>query len=230
MTGARTRRSAPEMIGSEPVRGRWFAALYGLIALVFIAVGPWVFASDWVSSSDFHACIEICSSFIALIAAGACLVYYFGQRSRFFLIVGLGFLVCGGEDLVHGVFGFERLFADSGVDFSAFIPGTYVAGRMSLAILIIAAAVLEPILDRSRCLKWEGGIFSAIALLIGGGATALAFALPLPQFVYPEQIISRPVDLVSALLFAAAFAVILKRFPDKVSANIRYLQFGISHP
>ena len=191
---------------------RGFAAICGLIVLVFIAIGPRVFASDWVSSSDFHACIEISSSFIALIAAGACLVYYFGQGGRFFLIVGLGFFVCGSEDLLHGIFGFKRLFADSGVDFSRFIPGTYVAGRTVLAVMIIAAAVLEPLLPRRKRLRWEAGVFSALALALGGGATALAFTLPLPQFIYPEQTISRPVDFISALLYAAAFAIILRRF------------------
>ena len=194
---------------------RGFAALYALIVLVFIAIGPRVFISDWVSSSDFHACIEISSSLIALIAAGACLAYYFGRHSRFFLIVGLGFFVCGSEDLLHGIFGFKRLFADSGVDFSRFIPGTYVAGRTVLALTIIAAGVLEPFLGRFRRLRWEAGIFSIVALVVGGGVTALAFAIPLPQFVYPQQIISRPVDFISALLYAVAFAVILRRFMSR---------------
>lgn len=191
---------------------RAFAALYGLIVLGFIVIGPWVSTSNWVSSSDSHACIEISSSFIALIAAGACLVFYFGQHNRFFLIVGLGFFVCGSEDLLHGIFGFQRLFADSSVDFSRFMPGTYVAGRSMLAVMIIAAAVLERVLERLKRFRWEAVIFSTVALALGGGATALAFTLPLPQFLYPEQTISRPVDFISALLFAVAFVVILKRF------------------
>ena len=38
-----------------------YIAFYILIALVFVAIGPMVFSSDWVSSSDFHSSIEITS-------------------------------------------------------------------------------------------------------------------------------------------------------------------------
>jgi hypothetical protein len=189
-----------------------FVMFYCIILLVFISIGPRVFASDWVSSSDFHACIEISSSFIAIIAAIACLMYYFGRKNRYFLIIGLGFFVCGSEDLIHGIFGFKRLFAESGVDFSRFIPGTYVAGRSMLAVMIIAAAILEKRLERARSLRREAAVFSAIAVLLGGGATLLAFNLPLPAFIHPEKAISRPVDFVSAIVFTVAFLLIIKRY------------------
>ena len=182
------------------------------IALVFVAIGPKAFSSDWVSSSDFHACIEISSSFIAIIAAVACLMYYFGLKSRFYLIIGLGFLVCGSEDLIHGIFGFKRLFADSGVDFSRFIPGTYVAGRMSLAIMIIAAPILRYMTKQAENIKREAIVYSSLALMLGGGLTALALTIDLPKFIYPDRLIPRPVDFVSAILFIVAFALIFKRF------------------
>lgn len=189
-----------------------FIIFYVLIMLVFIAISPHIFTSSWVSSSDFHACIEISSSFIAFIAAIACLMYYFGMKSRYFLIIGLGFLICGSEDLVHGIFGFKRLFAESVVDFSRFIPGTYVAGRSMLAIMIIAAALLENTLKAKERVQKEAVIFSSIAILLGVGATVLAFKIPLPRFIYPENIISRPVDFISAMLFIVAFLIIMKRF------------------
>jgi len=196
----------------NPSRVKVFLIACAAIVLVFVAIGPMAFSSDWVSSSDFHACIEISSSFIAMIAAAVCLTYYFGLESRYFLIIGLGFFVCGSEDLIHGIFGFKRLFAESGVDFSRFIPGTYVAGRSVLALMIIAAALLETRLKRAQNLRHQAVVFSSITLAAGGGATALAFMLPLPKFVYPELAISRPVDFVSALLFLVAFVLILKRF------------------
>ena len=189
-----------------------FVLLYLYIILMFVAIGPTVFSSTWVSSSDFHACIEIASSFIAIIAALACLTYYFGLKNRFFLIIGLGFFICGGEDLVHGIFGFERLFEGSSADFSRFIPGTYVAGRSILAISIITAALLETRLKTTENIRQEAVIYSLLAVIFGGGATLLAFILPLPQLIYPEHLISRPVDLASAALYLIAFMPICKRF------------------
>jgi PAS domain S-box-containing protein len=199
-------------VAAHGLKVRPFLMVYAAIVIVFVAIGPMAFSSDWVSSSDFHACAEICGSLIAIIAAIACLVYYFGLARRYFLIIGLGFLVCGSEDLVHGIFSFERLFAGNRIDFSRFIPGTYVAARLVLAIMIIAAVLVEKTLKRAKNLKRQAAVFSGIALVVGGGATVLALALPLPRFIYPEFTISRPVDFVSALLFAIAFALVLKRF------------------
>lgn len=201
----------PDQAKAVPHR---FLLLSALIVLAFVAIGPRVFSSEWVSSSDFHACIEICSSFIALIAALACLAYYFGQHNRYFLIVGLGFFICGSEDLIHGILGFERLTASSEVDFSRFIPGTYVAGRTMLAVLIIAAALLEPLLRKRKPSKWEVAVISVVALGIGGGTTVLATMLPLPQLIHPEKLISRPVDFVSAILFSVALVITLRRYLD----------------
>ena len=80
-----------------------YLVLYLTIALAFIAIRPYTVASTWLSSSDFHTCIEISSSLVALIAALACLIYYFGLKSRYYLIIGLGFLICGSGDFIHGL-------------------------------------------------------------------------------------------------------------------------------
>jgi len=190
----------------------WFLVFYLFIVLVFIGIGPKTFSSTWISSSDFHACIEISSSFIALVAAISCLMYYFGLKSRYFLIVGLGFFICGSKDLMHGIFSFKRFFEDSGIDFSKFIPGTYVAGRSMLAIMIIAAVFLDPKLKIINKPRREALIFSLIAVALGAGLTLLAVTLPLPKFILPENIISRPVDLFSAILFIVAFFLVWKRY------------------
>ena len=193
-------------------RSTGFIILYLLIAAGFVAIGPMVFSSTWVSSSDFHSCIEISSSFIAIIAAVACLMYYFGFKSRYYLICGLGFFICGGEDFVHGLLSFTRFFSGVEADLSRFVPGTYVAGRSAFAIFIILAVVLG---DSSRSIKSvhkETIFFSSVALILGCVMTSLAIMLPLPRLIYPEQLISRPVDFVSAILFAIAFVVVLKRY------------------
>ena len=130
-----------------------FVVCYIIIVFIFIALGPRIFSSDWISSSDFHACIEITSSFIAILSAIACVIYFFGLKSRYFLIVGLGFFICGSEDLIHGILGFERLFEGTGVDWESdikkFIPGTYVAGRSMLAVFIIGKCKLSIFITNS---------------------------------------------------------------------------------
>lgn len=184
-----------------------------LIAAVFIGISPFVFSSEWVSSSDFHACIEMTSSFIAIIAGISCIVYYFGMKSRYFLIIGLGFFISGSEDFIHGLFAFKRLFEGTGVDFSRYIPGTYVTGRILLAVCIIVAEITDIYFRtiKTKRLKSEAVISTAVALVIGGGMTMLAFSLPLPKFIYPDNMIARPVDFISAILFVIAFVFTARR-------------------
>ncbi len=182
-----------------------------LIVAVFIGISPFVFSSKWVSSSDFHACIEITSSFIAIIAGISCIVYYLGIKSRYFLIIGLGFFISGSEDFIHGLFSFKRLFEDTGVDFSRYIPGTYVTGRILLALCVIGAEITDSYLRTTKNLKFEVAISTAIALVIGGGMTMLAFSLPLPKFIYPDNMIARPLDFISAMLFVIAFIFTVRR-------------------
>ena len=171
----------------------------------FVAIGPKVFSSSWVSSSDFHACIEIASSFIAIIAAIACLMYWFGFKSRYYLICSLGFFICGGEDFFHGLLSFTRLFSGTVGDLSKFIPATYVTGRCLFALFIILAVILDDRFRTPKNIYRETFLFSSFGLILGCGMTILATMLPLPRFIYPEQLIARPVDFVSAILFAIAF-------------------------
>lgn len=197
---------------TEEARTRKLVCLYVAIVILFLAIGPWIFSSNSVSSSDFHSCVEITGSFFAFVAGIACLMYFFGLKSRFFLIVGLGFFVSGSEDLMHGIFSFNRLFSDTGVNLSRFGPGTYAAGRITLAIAIIVAPLVEHLAKRAKNLTREAILYSSIAIALGAGLAALAVTVDLPQFIYPDQLISRPLDFLAAILFLVAFALVWKRY------------------
>jgi len=139
-------------------------------------------------------------------------VHYFGSRERYYLICGLGFFICGGEDFIHGLLSFSRFFDGVEADLSKFVPGTYVAGRCMFAVSIILAAILGGRSRATKGVRKETVLFSLVAMIVACVVTALAIILPLPQFIYPERLISRPVDFASAVLFAIAFAMVLKRY------------------
>ncbi|MEA3361115.1 MAG: PAS domain-containing protein [Thermodesulfobacteriota bacterium] len=184
---------------------------YVIVAMLSIAIGPFVFSSSWVSSSDFHATIEMTGSLIAIIAGFMCIIYFDSNHNTSFLIIGLGFFISGSEDLVHGFLSFNRIWAGSGVDFTKFIPGTYVVGRMLLALFAIGAVLFERIVDDANHRKQITRILIPASLLFGGLFTYIAFQIPLPQFIYPEKLISRPVDFISAIVFLTAFILVAKR-------------------
>jgi len=83
---------------------------------------------------------------------------------------------------------------------------------MSLAIMIIAAPILRYMTKQAENIKREAIVYSSLALMLGSGLTVLALTIGLPQFIYPDRLISRPVDFVSAILFIVAFAMIFKKF------------------
>ncbi len=184
---------------------------YLILLFISIAIGPAIFSSNWKSSSDFHACIEMSSALIAITAGFTGIIYYFGIGNTFFLIVGLGFFISGSEDLVHGFLSFNRLWADRNVDFSRFIPATYVSGRILLASLCIAAVIFKRKMFNHEQIKKTAYLLIPLSILFGSGLALLVFKLPLPQFIYIELLISRPLDFISAILFFIAFLLNFKR-------------------
>ncbi|MFC1480221.1 PAS domain S-box protein [Candidatus Omnitrophota bacterium] len=153
--------------------------------------------------------IEVIGALFALCLAFLILSRFIALGERIYLIVALGFAIAGIEDFVHGaleimgnvvyVTGSER-----------FIPGTYVAGRAALVFMLIFAAVVPE--KKTLNVKREAFTFGTIALILGTLATYIATKLPLPQFIYPGQVISRPVDLVVGLFYLGAIPLYIKRY------------------
>lgn len=191
---------------------RWAHLLWTLLVVLLLSPWPWVAGADWVSSSDFHSCIEIVGSWIAVTAGMTCLIRFYGQNDRVFLVLGLGFFVSGAEDFVHGLLSFTRLMRGVDVDFTRYIPATYVAGRTVLGLMIVLSAFLERILGQSRNVRREALVCTLGAIVLSAAATALAFRVPLPQFIYPERFVSRPVDFLSALIFLVGMILYARKY------------------
>jgi signal transduction histidine kinase len=129
-------------------------------------------------------------------------------------MIGLGFLIVGAEDLVHGVISLGRLGGPlSG--FERFIPGTYVAGRAALIIMLILGALMQKKKPQFLSVKQQvvllyGGIALTVAIL----ATFIAVKLPLPRFIYLGRIISRPVDLIAGLFYLLVLPLYINLYSE----------------
>jgi len=189
---------------------------YLAIVILFLLMKPWVFSSSWVSSHDFHSLLEIVQTFIAIGVGVISIMYFLVWNNLYYLLIGLGFSTAASNDLIHGILSYGPLFGNAKVDFTRFMPCTYVFGKCCLACIIIAAPLLEHV-NRNPGKKRikQAVIFSLIVFIASGSLTASAFFVPLPQFIYPEKLISRPVDFFSAILFAIAFTLVFKRFLAK---------------
>ena len=185
-----------------------------IIVFLFFAAAPFVLFSHFHSSIQINACLEIASSLIAYMAALACIVYYLSSNNRFFLIISLGFFICATVNLVHGSLVYYELTKATTLYSWSIIHGTYISGRWSiLAIMIITAVMLEHTTNKKESLaRREAVLFSILVVIVSGTAATLAFFTPLPDFIYPNRLISRPVDFLSTIIFAIAFLLIAKRF------------------
>lgn len=195
---------------------RWypFVVLGALLALLSAAL-PFARASSYRGTHEFHATIEMTGALIALLAGMCFIARFYSLGNRFFLLVGLAFFVNGVKDSVHGVLSLAEsrhwmLLSES--SFEQAIPATGVSGRILMALLLIAAVLLPPRMGKPRSPKRETFWVSGLALLATGLATWVIFLVPLPRFDFPAQVISRPVDFASAVLFAIALAMFLRMY------------------
>jgi len=194
---------------------RGYLIVLALITVLFASIYPLLAKSPYKGSTDLHATIEMVGALFGLVAGFALIVRFYTLNNRFHLFVGLAFFVNGAEDLAHGLLSFRYLQQWTGLPASSlerFIPGTYVAGRLLLGILLLLAPFATRWTGESLNPKRETKWTSLTVLLITIVVTVTAFQLPLPRFIYPDRLISRPVDFLSAIVLLVTGLVFLLKY------------------
>ncbi len=201
--------------------------------LVLMSLFPVLENSNYKSSADFHSIIEITGSMIGLVVGLAFMLRFYTMGNRLYLFIGLAFFINGIEDLIHGCLAFRFLsqwFGMPASTFKQFIPGTYVTGRILHGVLLILAPLAPALWGQCNNPKKETIWTSTIVLALTAVATFFAFITPLPRFIYPDNLISRPVDLLSAgVLFIAMLGLLhyFKKTRDPITWWIA-LSLGIN--
>lgn len=184
-----------------------------VVAVLLLAPLPIFLDTDYRSSHDLHAAIEVVGGLIALIAGLTFLLRFtrLGQRSH--LLFGVGFLANGSMDLVHGVLPFlavRGFVAVPGDIIDRAVPATYIAGRVTLALMLLAAPFVAGHVDRSSHRSRVAAVVSALVIVASLGLTAVAFYLPGPTTVFSDRLIARPFEVVTAGIFVFAAVVLLR--------------------
>jgi len=199
-------RTRPALQGSIP-----FLVILLAIGLLASAY-PWLAASTYRGRPDLHSALEVAGALIGLIAGIALVACFHALGDRFLLLVGLAFFVNGGEDLVHGLLAARNLFGLDREVLEHAIPATYATGRIMLALLLLAAPWASRWAGPKSRSRWETLWIVLAVLAVTMALTAVAFVIPLPSLVFPDRLISRPVDFSSAVLLAAALVVFLGKY------------------
>jgi len=142
--------------------------------------------------------LQLASSVLAFTFAANALVRFRGMHDRITLILAFAFGLAGliemGANLAPGL--------NSGASLT--VPLAWMASRTLLAILLVAALLV----DRSLPVSREPNKEIAWALLIVGAVSYLTsvafFAVPSVPRIYPHTLIPRPWDLLPAAIYLVA--------------------------
>ncbi len=152
----------------------------------------------------FQGYLQITTGLFAFVFAAVSLVRFQGTQDRISLILGSGFLLSGATLTVSSVL-FFQLMRESQLWFF-WAPVAWWISRLLLAILFVAALVVEHFLPRSRHPRLEiaGALFGVLSLtyLI----TAVLRKLPPEASHHPTAFIPNPLHLLPALIFLVALA------------------------
>ena len=204
----------------------------GTTAALLACVFPILLHSPHKGSPDFHAAIEMVGAVMGLMAGFALAAHFIARGNRFHLLVGLAFFVNGAEDFVHGLLEYgNHYYGWTGGPSSALsrcIPGTYVSGRLMMAVLLLVSLPLaRSLVPKHRRIR-ETFLLAASAVLVTAALTATAFHVPLPKFIYPDRLISRPVDFVSAILLLLSSALLLRHYRQTRETFVWWISLSIA--
>jgi PAS domain S-box-containing protein len=216
--------------GLSFIKHNWHTIVLFAVLIVLASVYLPLTKSNYKSSPDFHAAVEVACAALGLIAGLALLVQFNILQSRFYLFLGLAFAVNGAEDLVNGLLSFEQIYRFTGLPASSlerFVPGTHVTGRLMMGFIALAAFHADKIFEKTKNPKretlWTYLTVAAVTIF----ATAIAFKIPLPKFINPQFTISRPVDYFSAVLLAVVFLLIFQKYHQENDTLMWWIMLSI---
>ena len=170
--------------------------------------------------------LQITSGLLALIIGTAVLVRFLGTRDRLPFILACGFVIVGMTLVSSSLVSFR--VSDSNVSLRD--PMTWVIGRTFLAVLLVAALVVERRLPTARNPGREITVALAIVVLSASLLSTVHGRLPADIVVHPGGAFPRPGNLFPAGLFLLATVGYHRRLKDATSPFDRslYLMAGLN--
>jgi diguanylate cyclase (GGDEF)-like protein len=198
------------------------AAIAGVstLLLLYLVAIFYLRGSDFTGTAQAYLYLEVGGILLSFCYAANALVRFRGTHDRTALILAFGFVLSGMIETV-GYFSMNGMLHSS-LAIRAHIPLGWMVSRTLLAVLLLAALGVERFMPTSRQPSKEiAGVLLIVAL--AAYATSAAFlaapAAPIPQAL---QIISRPWDLLPAVLFLFAAVFFRRRFRREKTGGSLY--------
>jgi diguanylate cyclase (GGDEF)-like protein len=181
-------------------RLRWSLAIVG--AAAFFLCSAWLRGLPSTSDPILYAYLQIVGSLLCFTYAANALVRFRGTHDRLTLILAFGFVLSGVIETA-ATFSFYDIFA-SGAPSHLRVPLAWMVSRTLLGLVMIAGLIVERRVPTSR----DPGREIAVALMVVVGVaymtSAAYFGSPMEPGMHPRALLSRPGDLLPAILFGIA--------------------------
>jgi diguanylate cyclase (GGDEF)-like protein len=184
---------------------------------VFLAAG--LRQLSFTSEPILYSYLQIVGSLLCFTYAANAMVRFRGTHDRRTLILAFGFVLSGVIETV-ATFNFYDILA-GGVSGQMRVPMAWMVSRTLLALVLIAALVVERRVPNSRDPGREIAIAMVVVVAVAYLTSAAYLGSPLEPGMHPHAWIARPGDLFPALLFVAAAFGFGRRQPRAVSGTDR---------
>ncbi|MCP4194571.1 MAG: PAS domain-containing protein [Planctomycetaceae bacterium] len=189
-----------EQIGSQRTQ------LLCILTVVLVASSLWIHGQTYQGTAQLHALMELLATLIAAFSAVLAYLRYYARRnsSFMFLCLATGLLATSCLDTYHIVISSFLLTSDSLA--AATTHWSWNASRFLLATVMIFCWIASRAdLKRQTPMFPEWLVYVGITnftLLLG----ISFFVLELPSAWFPDAAVSRPLELLSGILFATALS------------------------
>lgn len=179
--------------------------LLGIIAaLAYCTLLGMLRSSSYVTDPLLDTYLEMAGSLIAFTFAANALVRFRGTRDRISLILAFGFMLAGLIEVGASLTFYRGMLVATAGAYPNQTTLGWLAGRTLLAVLLIAALVVENRIPVSR----EPAKEMAGATLVVGAIAYITsifyFMMPAALKVHPGSLIPRPWEMIPAAIFAGA--------------------------
>ncbi len=181
-------------------RLRWILGIIG--AAAFLAIAIWLRQLPFSSEPILYAYLQIVGSLLCFTYAANALVRFRGTHDRLTLILAFGFVLSGVIETA-ATFNFYDILASSNFN-QMHVPMAWMVSRTLLALVLIAALIVERRVPNSRDPGREIALALVVVVVVAYMTSAAFFGSTLDPIMHPRASVSRPADLLPAILFAIA--------------------------
>lgn len=178
-----------------------------LVLVMALCAFYWHFRnSGWTSGPQFHTIQEVAATILAAVVGALALVRYYSRKSSTYLLLGTGFLGAACLDGYHALVSIPHFLTFLPSDMLSLVPWSWISSRLYLSVLLVLLVWTELSDEKTsaRFCKYENTVYIIVVLFMIASFVFFVF-VPLPAAYFPDLWLHRPVELISGVLFAAAF-------------------------